>query len=296
MIRFPNAKINLGLKVLRKRPDGYHDIETVFYPFPFCDILEIVENEHYEDKFGREDELHSAKPQQLTLDSGKRLSFSTSGIPIGDKIENNLCVKAVKMFDRQHPLPHDISMHLHKIIPMGAGLGGGSSDAAEVLKMLNIITGSKLSDENLISMAAQLGSDCAFFIRNVPAFAEGRGEILSDLKVSLSGKYLLLVNPRIHVATSIAFAGIVPAASKSTLKQSLKSDIAEWKGNIENDFEISIFKKYPEINSLKNEMYRLGAVYAAMSGSGSSVFGIFERNPPDSSYFSSMEYFSTHLK
>lgn len=250
MVSFPHAKINLGLNVIRKRPDGFHDLETCFYPIPWTDILEII--------------------------PAKEFRFSSSGLPIEGNLESNLCVKAYNLLKKDFAIP-PVQIHLHKVIPMGAGLGGGSSNAAFTLRQFNESFELKISAEKLVEYAAQLGSDCAFFISDEPKFGTGRGEVLTPLSVSLKGKFIVVVKPDIHVSTADAFAGIKPKESEGNLKDFLETNpVTEWKKFLKNDFEETVFKKHPQIQNVKQKLYSLGAVYASMSGSGSSVFGIFE--------------------
>jgi 4-diphosphocytidyl-2-C-methyl-D-erythritol kinase len=256
MVVFPNAKINLGLHVLAKRPDGFHELETFFYPVPYSDILEVIESKT----------------------SGKVVEFMHSGIPIPGREEDNLCMKAWKLMSEYGDLP-PVQIYLHKLLPNGAGLGGGSSDAAFTIKALNRLFNFALEDETMEQMAAKIGSDCAFFIRNSPCFAYGKGEILRPSELSLKSYHLLLITPSIQVSTAAAYAGIVPRKPSLPLEEILSMDISEWKTRLVNDFEESIFLKYPEISKIKNDLYDHGAVYASMSGSGSTVFGIFRSEP-----------------
>ncbi|MBX2946455.1 MAG: 4-(cytidine 5'-diphospho)-2-C-methyl-D-erythritol kinase [Cyclobacteriaceae bacterium] len=248
MVSFPPCKINLGLHILSKRPDGYHAIETCFYPVPWTDILEVVPA----DKF----------------------SFVSTGIPIPDSPDDNLCVKAFNLLQHDFHLG-PLAMHLHKIIPMGAGLGGGSSDAATALVLINEVFQLKLSTGKLMEYAAQLGSDCAFFIENKPMIGTGRGEILQQVEINLQGKYLVVIKPGIHVSTAHAYAMVKPAKPERELKAVLKMEIEHWRAYLKNDFEESVFQKFPAIASIKQTLYDAGAQYACMSGSGSSVYGIF---------------------
>lgn len=256
MLTFPNAKINLGLNITEKRPDGYHNLETIFYPIPIEDALEInLLKEEGEDKY----RLHQA------------------GLEIDGAAENNLVVKAYKMLDAQFDLP-PVDIHLFKHIPSGAGLGGGSADAAFMLKLLNEKFSLGLSDDALEDYAARLGADCAFFIKNRPVYAEGIGNIFSPITLSLKGYQLWLVKPDIFVSTRDAFAQIKPHRPEASLKEIAQLPIEEWKAYMVNDFEESVFPKFPAIGEIKVEMYRQGAIYASMSGSGSSVYGIFKKN------------------
>lgn len=257
MIIFPNCKINLGLHVINKRADGYHDIETVFYPLNWCDALEVIENKELDKDF----------------------LFSQSGLPIAGTTESNLIYKAWKLISAEKKLPH-IKVHLHKNIPMGAGLGGGSSDAAAFINLLTKQFHLHLSEDQKTKIASQLGSDCAFFTKNKTVLAKGKGNEFSDVSINLSKYYILLVYPNIHSNTKEAYEGLTPKIPQHSLKEILeKYSINEWRNVLVNDFELSIFEKYPEIKTLKETLYNQGAVYASMSGSGSSVFGIFEKRP-----------------
>ena len=249
MVSFPPCKINLGLNVIAKRSDGYHDIETCFYPLPWNDVLEII--------------------------PAKEMSFSSSGISIPGKHEDNLCLKAYDLLKKDFDLP-PVSIHLHKVIPTGAGLGGGSSDAAYAFKLLNTIFDLQLSMAALKEYASRLGSDCSFFIESKPMLGEGRGELLHAIALDLRGYFLVLVNPDVHVSTAEAYAGVVPQLSFYNIKNVLEyTPMVEWKRIVKNDFEESVFIKYPLIREIKNALYSKGAIYASMSGSGSSVFGLF---------------------
>jgi 4-diphosphocytidyl-2-C-methyl-D-erythritol kinase len=255
VIIFPNCKINLGLNILRKRSDGYHDLETIFYPLPFFDVVEIIR-----------------------LQDDSTLSFSTSGSPIEGNSDTNLCVKAYNLVKQNHPTLPSAKIHLHKAIPTGAGLGGGSADAAFTLKLLNEKFGLQLTTDQLIDYALQLGSDCPFFIVNKPAFAKGRGEIMEPVAVDLTAYKFIVVNPGLHINTAKAFSGITPASPAKSLKEIIQQAIETWKNELVNDFEKSVFLQYPEIESIKNKLYENGAVYASMSGSGSTVYGIFKKD------------------
>jgi 4-diphosphocytidyl-2-C-methyl-D-erythritol kinase len=249
MVVFPHCKINLGLQIVSKRDDGYHTINTCFFPIPWTDILEIIKA----DKF----------------------SFSNSGLQIPGNQEDNLCIKAFQLLQREYDLA-PVQMHLHKVIPTGAGLGGGSSDAAFALRTLNSIFNLELSTQQLRSYASKLGSDCSFFVEDKPMMGSSRGEILTEVSVSLKGMHLVLVKPEIHVATAEAYAGVKPKLPQVSLPEILSLPIAEWKGMLVNDFEESVFQKYPIIAQIKERMYQKGAIYSSMSGSGASVFGIFD--------------------
>lgn len=253
MLVFPNAKINLGLNITEKRPDGYHNLETVFYPIPIEDALEINMLHGGNDKF----RIHQA------------------GLKIAGEAENNLVVKAYKLLDEAFNLP-PIDIHLFKHIPSGAGLGGGSADAAFMLKSLNEKFNLGLTDETLEEYAAGLGADCAFFIKNEPTYAEGIGNIFSPIRLSLKGYQIWLVKPDIFVSTRDAFSKIKPHHPELPLKEIVQLPVEEWKGRMLNDFEESVFPQFPAIGEIKDEMYRQGAIYASMSGSGSSVYGLFK--------------------
>lgn len=255
MILFPNCKINLGLHILRKRSDGFHDLETVFYPVPLKDGLEIIQ------------------PEQ----SSEEVSLQLSGLAIEADTSQNICVKAYYLLKKDFPQLPAIGMHLHKVIPTGAGLGGGSADGAFTLLLLNKKFNLKLSEEALMRYALQLGSDCPFFIKNKPCFATGRGEGLQEINLDLSTYKIVLVNPRIHVATGWAFSQLTPTDQRPSLQLLIQQPVTEWKEVLTNDFEKPIFSRYPEIGKIKVELYHQGAVYAAMSGSGSTVFGLFEK-------------------
>ena len=253
MITFPNAKINLGLNIVEKRPDGYHNLETIFYPIPLQDALEITPWEGGERKY----------------------KLAQSGIQIAGDDENNLVVKAYKLLDSLYNLP-PIEINLLKHIPSGAGLGGGSADAAFMLCMLNQHFQLNIPNEQLEVYAAQLGADCAFFVENKPTFAEGIGNIFSPIELSLKGYKLLLVKPDIFVSTRDAFAQIKPKRPTISLKEVVKMPVEAWKTYMVNDFEESVFPQFPAIADIKAKLYDMGAIYASMSGSGSSVFALFK--------------------
>ena len=241
MILFPPAKINLGLKVLKKRSDGYHEIDTCMLAIPLTDVLEIIPSKEFE--------------------------FKQTGNTIDGDQESNLCVKAFRLFQERYDIPNAY-IHLRKQLPMGAGLGGGSADASYVLKGLNTIFDVSLSDDQLREMASELGSDCPFFISDAVQLGRGRGTELSEFDLDLSGYYLKVINPEIHVGTQEAYAGITFSDVSDGVEEVLKLPISEWKDLLKNDFEPSIFKRYPLIEELKSQLYAEGAIYAAMSGSG----------------------------
>ena len=258
MLAFPNCKINLGLNITNKRADGYHNIETIFYPVQLNDVLEIIESP-----------------------AGVDVNFSASGNPVDGDEKDNLCIKAFYLLKKDFPQLPSVKIHLHKTIPMGAGLGGGSSDAAFALVMLNKKFSLKLSARQLLSYALALGSDCPFFIINQPCVATGRGEIMEPVNISLTGYYLVLVNPGIHINTGWAFGQLNNMVNGHLATTSLQTDILQpincWKDNLVNDFEEPVFEKYPAIKMIKTTLNNNGALFAGMSGSGSTVFGIYDK-------------------
>lgn len=259
VVVYPNCKVNIGLRVIEKREDGYHNLETLFIPAPLQDILEIV-----------------TSPKTSIYHYGMGYS-----LPNSDPNED-LCIKAYKELSKDFDLP-PVEIHLYKQIPVGAGLGGGSSDAAFTLKGLNSLFGLSLSDEQLAAYAATLGSDCPFFIYNKPMFGEGRGEILSPYSApwvdSLLGNnrnYRLEVKTfPIHISTSMAYSGVTPSKEGMGLLRHISRPIEEWRECVVNDFEKGVFEKYPILKKEKEALYEQGALFAQMSGSGSSIFGIF---------------------
>ena len=254
MITFPNAKINLGLNVTAKRPDGYHDIESCFYPVQWCDILEIIPSEN--------------------------AALVCSGLPLNEKTkEENLVWKAYQILKNEYDLPN-VHIHLHKVIPAGAGIGGGSSDAAFTLKILNSIFSLGLTYEALLGYAAIIGSDCSFFIKNTAAIATGRGTDLVPVSVSLSEKKIILINPQIHISTAEAYSRITPQPGQVNYHNVFTKPVGEWRKFLKNDFEALAFAKSPEIEKIVSQLYSSGAAYASMTGSGSTVFGIFEDELP----------------
>jgi 4-diphosphocytidyl-2-C-methyl-D-erythritol kinase len=258
MLGFPNVKINIGLCVTGKRSDGYHNLETVFCPAGLSDILEFV---------------------PLPNEIAGNASFASTGIPVGCHDEDNLCLKAYRLLNRDFPLPA-ISIHLHKIVPPGAGLGGGSSDAAWMLKSLNTVFELKLDEERLCDYASELGSDCAFFIKDRPLFGYERGNRFHEIPSFPTGLEAVIVNPGIHISTAEAFSGIRPAVPDRSLKDLIGLPVFKWKDFITNDFEKVIIPNHPVIGEIKARMYDFGAIYASMSGSGSSVYGIFQQKAP----------------
>lgn len=252
MLTFPNIKINLGLSITEKRPDGYHNLETVFYPVNLEDALEI----------------------RTSSQAEKKITLHQYGMEIAGNPEDNLVAKAYSLLDKEFHLP-PVEIHLYKHIPSGAGLGGGSSDAAFMLKLLNEQFHLNLSEEQLEIYAATLGADCAFFIKNKPVYAEGIGNIFSPIELSLKGYQIMIVKPDVFVSTREAFANIHPHHPEYPVKEVIRRPVAEWKDTLINDFEASVFPQHPVIGEIKQELYNQGAIYASMSGSGSSVFGLF---------------------
>jgi 4-diphosphocytidyl-2-C-methyl-D-erythritol kinase len=262
MICFPGAKINIGLNIISKREDGFHNIETVFYPIPFTDILEII---------------HSEKQNTL---------METSGLILDIDDTDNICLKAYQLLKNEFKLP-PVEIYLHKIIPSGAGLGGGSSDAANTLKLLNELYKLNLPDNQLKIYASKLGSDCAFFVENKPAFASGRGELLDSMNLDLSGYYIYLIKPDVFVSTFDAYKSVQCSGPLKSLKDLILESVETWKESIVNDFEKNVFHKFPILGKIKQDLYQAGAIYASMSGSGSSIYGIFKQKPESISRYNS---------
>jgi 4-diphosphocytidyl-2-C-methyl-D-erythritol kinase len=250
MICFPNCKINLGLSIVEKRDDGYHNIETIFYPLAFCDALEIQKTEG-------------------------ATSLHNYGVQILGSNHDNLCLKAYHLLKRGHKIG-SVEIHLLKNIPAGAGLGGGSSDATHTLLLLNDLFLLSLNNAQIREYAKQLGSDCAFFIENKPVFASGKGDQFENIPLDLKGNYLVLIVPEVAVSTAEAYAGVKPSKNEKSIKEIIQQPLNRWKDNLINDFEKTVFEKYPEIQKIKETLYAEGAVYASMSGSGSAVYGIFD--------------------
>src|ERR1019366_1275335 len=255
MLTFPNSKINLGLNIIEKRYDGFHSIESVFYPVGLCDALEVIEN---------------------TDNTSERIIFTSSGIEIPGNINDNLCWFAYYLVANDYHLPN-VKTHLHKHIPVGAGLGGGSSDAAFFIRLLNDKFELRISWGEMHNYARQLGSDCSFFISNKPAFAEGKGDEYESMKLDLSNYFIAIICPNIHINTAKAYSGVIPKPSIRSLENDILNLLIEqWKNFIHNDFEDSIFPPFPEIKKIKEQLYLSGAEYVSMSGSGSSVYGFFK--------------------
>lgn len=252
MILFPNAKINLGLRIIERRNDGFHNIETLFVPIALCDVLEFTNSET------------------------PRNTIKVTGLLQENDPEDNLVLRAWELMYEKYNIPH-LNIHLHKAIPIGAGLGGGSSDAAFMLKGINDLFNCGCSNEELKKMAARLGSDCPFFIENVKALGTGRGEELQAIELNLDQYKLLLVNPGIHISSKEAYDGVTPGKQDQSLIDLVKNPVAKWKHCICNDFENTILPKYPKIQEIKSSMYGSGAIYSSMTGSGSTVFGIYSK-------------------
>lgn len=262
MIVFPNAKINIGLNIVEKRPDGFHNIESCFYPIGWSDALEIMRSEVF--------------------------SFQSAGIDIPGGGENNLCTKAYQMLAEDYDF-EPISIQLLKAIPIGAGLGGGSADAAFTIRAIDELFTLGISVEDQMNYARRLGSDCAFFIENKPVYCFGKGDQFEQIKLSLQGKYIVLINPGLHISTVEAYAGVIPERPLNDLRKSLDLPVSEWKDLVENDFEKSLFPKYPVLPALKTQLYDAGASYASMTGSGSTVYGIFDDEVDLSGTFGTMK-------
>ena len=250
MILFPNAKINIGLNILSRREDGFHNLETIFYPLAIRDALEVVEAD--------------------------QMKFTSSGLEIPGDAMDNLCLKAYYLLSKDYKLP-PVHIHLHKNIPIGAGLGGGSADASFFIKLINQKFELGMDALQMEGYASKLGSDCAFFIQNKPAIAVDKGDQLQTIDLDLSSYFIMLVMPQVQVSTSDAYRGVRPATMASSLADLIKLPIEAWRVAIKNDFEPSVFLQYPIISEIKSKLYSAGALYACMSGSGSSVFGIFEK-------------------
>lgn len=252
MIFFPNCKINLGLSIVAKRNDGFHEIKSVFYPVDLCDALEIRPSDEAESR------------------------FKLTGLDIGESnSEDNLCMKALRLLQKDYPQIGNVNMHLHKTIPAFAGLGGGSSDAVSALRLLDFVYSLSLSKEELLKYATSLGSDCAFFVENSPMYVSGRGEKMQKSNLCLKGKSVVLVKPNIRISTKEAYSCVRPKPTEVDYEN--LPDLRLWKDVLKNDFEDSLFPKYPVLSEIKQMLYDNGALYASLSGSGATVFGIFEK-------------------
>src|SRR6267142_3664608 len=268
MVSFPNCKINLGLKVLRKRPDGYHDLSTVFYPLPIKDVLEII---HLP--------ANAASPNAAP----STRTFTSYGLPIPGGSAGNLCEKAWQLLKADFPTLPDVYIHLYKNIPIGAGLGGGSADGAFTLLALDKQFHLDLDTARLLHYATQLGSDCPFFILNTPCLGSGRGEQLEPMPLDLGAYRFVLVDPGVHISTAQAFALCTPREGGAPLQDIIRQPIDTWKDTLVNDFEAPVFRLHPELREIKDTLYAQGALYASLTGSGSSLYGIFEKaNTPAS--------------
>ncbi|HEY0110460.1 MAG TPA: 4-(cytidine 5'-diphospho)-2-C-methyl-D-erythritol kinase [Fibrella sp.] len=280
MIAFPACKINLGLQLTERRPDGFHNLLSAFYPIGWSDALEII--------------------------PAPTFRFTTSGLPIpgssvssqpngsADAATHNLCVRAYDLLRADHDLP-PVQMHLHKVVPIGAGLGGGSADAAATINLLNTQFDLHLTVEQREAYARQLGSDCAFFIQNRPQYCVEKGDVFEEISLDLAGFHLLLVYPNLAISTAEAYAGVTARQPDVPLRTLLKAPIEDWRGQVHNDFEDSLFPKYPVLADIKQQLYDMGAMYASMSGSGSTVYGIFSAPPERSSIFSSYTVWGNKL-
>jgi len=247
MVVFPNAKINLGLWVVERRKDGYHNLESCFFPIPWKDILEFIESD------------------QLVL--------TQSGLPIPGSLEDNLLLKAYHLLNDQFDLP-PLHMHLHKQIPMGAGLGGGSSDAAFLLRALNDFYDLKIGTSELQNIAKSIGADCPFFIENTEKMVFGIGDIFEPISIDLSSKWISLIYPGIHISTPEAYQSLNPSPRRNTIRSLINKPVNEWKGQLSNDFEAYALKKAPQLKNLKDQLYLQGAEYVSMTGSGSCFYAI----------------------
>jgi 4-diphosphocytidyl-2-C-methyl-D-erythritol kinase len=256
MVIFPNAKINIGLSVIRKRDDGFHDIESIFYPVGLCEALEYL------------------PADDKTTGNNDNITYS-GRFPVEGK---DICIKLVELLRESFSFPV-LRLHLHKNIPAGAGLGGGSSDAAFLLKSLNSRFGFGLNPGQLEDVAARVGSDCPFFIWNKPCLVTGRGDRMEEIQLNLEGFFLVLICPLINVSTSEAYREVRPIQAASGLDKLVSRNVGMWKNLIINQFEDPVFKRYPRIKKIKEELYRMGAVYASMTGSGSAVYGLFRSEP-----------------
>lgn len=257
MITHPNCKINIGLHVTSRRPDGYHELETVFYPIMLCDTLSI--------------------------DLADDFRFSQDGIVVDCPDEENICVKAYRMMRLEYPQIGDVHIHLDKKIPFGAGLGGGSSDAAHVITMVNEVFNLGLDTDTMCRLAKRIGADCPFFIQNRPCYASGIGDQLKPIvcQSPIRNYKIVLLKPPVSVSTADAYRGVKPHPSTIDLREALKEPIESWRDLIVNDFEATVFPKYPIIGDLKGQLYDKGAVYASMSGSGSALYGFFKELPDE---------------
>lgn len=257
MLVFPNAKLNLGLYITERRPDGFHNLESVFLPLPWTDALEI-----------------------LPAETGRPTSITLTGRPIPGDPATNLCVRAYELLQADYPQLPPVQIYLHKIVPIGAGLGGGSADAAFALKATNDLFGLAISPEKLEEYARQLGSDCAFFIQNKPVLAVERGDVFQEIDLVLRGTGCVVVYPKLHISTPEAFAGITPRQPAHDLRAALAQPMVTWRDAVCNDFEQSLAPKYSVLAAIKQQLYAAGATYASLSGSGSAVYGLWAAGEP----------------
>ncbi len=267
MVVFPNCKVNLGLRIVDKRSDGYHNIETVFYPLPWYDALEVLpltENVRQS--------IHLSKQTKYQIDN---ILFVQSGLDIKGNPADNLCVKAFQLLKEKFPSLLPVFIHLHKVLPTEAGLGGGSADAAIALKTIVQLFDLNINTNQLENVALQLGSDCPFFLYNQPCIASAQGEKLQPIQINLNNYNWILINPGIAVSTAWAFSQIKPQQRKEKLENIIYQPIENWNGRLINDFEEPVFAKFPDIKKIKQLLYDEGALYASLSGSGSTVYGIF---------------------
>ena len=262
MICFPNAKINIGLNIVSKRKDGYHNLETIFYPIPLKDVLEFV------------------VPEKQV----KETSIEVSGTKLDISNKENICIKAYNLLSANYELPN-LLVYLHKMIPSGAGLGGGSTDASFLLKQLNQYFKLNISEKEMVDYASKLGADCAFFFKNEAVFASGIGNQFEQVKLSLKRYYILVIKPPFSINTLNAFKDIRPTIPKTSLKEIINQPVSSWKNQIRNDFEIPLFQKHPGLSKIKTDLYNLGADFATLSGSGSALFGLFKNEPQINDYF-----------
>lgn len=295
MVIFPNCKINIGLRILRKRADGFHDLETIFYPLPVKDVLEVVEKRNTANEL-RDGFINTGKrslpttPYVTFTTSDGTIEFNQSGLAVDGNTENNLCIKACQLLKKDFPGLPPVQIHLHKNIPIGAGLGGGSADSAFTLKLINEKFHLNITDEQLRKYAAQIGSDCPFFIFNTPCLATGRGECLDPVQLDLSRFSFVLVSPAIHINTAWAFSAITPSVPQVSLIETYKQPVELWKDQLINDFENPVFKQYPQIKKIKEELYDHGALYASLTGSGSTVYGLFPKKEFPENIWSGRNY------
>lgn len=272
MVVFPNAKINLGLNIIQRRNDGYHNILSVFYPVGLCDILEFIVAENSQNDI-----------------------FTFSGLEIQGSTEQNICLKALKLIREVYSVP-PLKVHLHKIIPMGAGLGGGSSDGSFLLKALNTHFEIGLSDTLLKELALELGSDCPFFIENIPVSISGRGEVMKEVNLNLKGKFIIVVFSEAHISSAKAYQNIlVNHPPRVPLEIVTEMNTSKWKNHLTNDFEAYAFQVFPQLAKYKEALYGAGAVFSAMTGSGSAVYGIFDSKPVELSTLKGLKYWSGTL-